>query len=198
MLVSASFADDCICAGMIYWGAYQRVRSWTYYLLSWMYEYFHIDDQQIISAFLRHGDVENLTRAEELSNDTNYLKYFLPSMPKPRWAILDPVVQFAHAYSLNTTGWTGDIEDMVVFHFLQGNNEFNGQAATANWTNLYGLAKYRNASLGEVFYGEPLEYYASASSLTDAMKEALYQSWRSERPEEMLHCGELINDVKAG
>eukprot|EP00397_Hematodinium_sp_SG-2012_P033115 GEMP01035335.1.p1 GENE.GEMP01035335.1~~GEMP01035335.1.p1 ORF type:complete len:371 (-),score=72.84 GEMP01035335.1:259-1371(-) len=197
MLVSASFADDCICSGIIYWGATRVVRTWLFWLLSWMYEHFHIDDQQILSAFLHHGDVENLTRPEMMSDDIDFQDHFLPRLPRPRWAILDPVVQFAHAWSLNTTGWTGDLDDMVMFHFLGGSNEFNAESTAANWTSKYGESAASNRNLGDVFYGEPLAFYLKPNTtLTDSIKAEVYRSWRPVRPKEMLHCGEVLGAIE--
>lgn len=191
MLVSASFADACICSGIIYWGATETVRNWLFLLLSWMYEHYRVDDQNILSALLQHGDVENLTHPELLSVELKFQRSFLPSLPKPRWAILDPVVQFAHARALDTTGWTGDWEDMVIFHFLGGQSELNPENRGADWNSRYGYLQ-DDVSLADIFYGAPHDFYTERDAfLTDEMKAAVYRSWRPERPQVMLNYTQL-------
>ena len=37
--MSGSFADDCICSGLVFFKATERVAKWLLLLLSWMYEH---------------------------------------------------------------------------------------------------------------------------------------------------------------
>jgi len=185
MLVSATFGDDCICSGLIFFRATDSVREWLFLLLSWMYEHVHTHDQQIFSAFLYQGDVENVTRSESVSKDPNFRRFFLPLLPVPRWATLDPVVQFASAATLNVTGWTGELEDMLIFHFLHGDSELNLQHASHLGTKTKHSAE--KLTLGDIFYGEPMEYYERESPLTQDMVDALQRSRRDTRPK-LVHC----------
>lgn len=52
LLVSGSFADDCICSGLVFFRATPVITRWLLILLSWMYEHVYTHDQQSFSAFL--------------------------------------------------------------------------------------------------------------------------------------------------
>lgn len=78
-----------------------------------------------------------------------------------------------------------------MFHFLHGNNEFNSENAASQWSSTYGYQSDSEVPLGDIFYGEELEFYTMANNITDRMKAAVYRSWRRERPSELLSCSAL-------
>ena len=49
VLVSGSFADDCICSGLVYFRATPRVAFWLRQMLGWMYETVYTHDQKTMS-----------------------------------------------------------------------------------------------------------------------------------------------------
>eukprot|EP00435_Cladocopium_sp_Y103_P001270 s3966_g1.t1 len=90
LLVSGSFADDCICSGLVFFKATQVVTSWLLLLLSWMYEHVYTHDQQAFSAFLANRpDEDNATTPEAISSSKLFKLYLNPVVPK--WALLDPI-----------------------------------------------------------------------------------------------------------
>jgi len=190
LLVSASFADDCICSGIIFYMATEAVSKWLFLLLSWMYENTHSHDQQTFSAFLGK-DMEGKTRPEITTKDENIRKYFIPLLPELRWVILDPVIQFPSARTLNTTGWMGNLDDMVVFHFLLGGSELNTNHGASSYLKRNFQANGTKGTLSDIFYGEPEEYYVKINNtLSESMANAVSRSRRYSRPP-VVHCGPL-------
>merc|ERR1711920_923144 len=85
--------------------------------------------QKAFSAFLL---VENVTRAP----------YSLPMKKVPRWATLDHLNQFVTStvYNAEVEGWTGNIDDIVIYHFLDGTGGVDPKKAVAGeYINLYDL-----------------------------------------------------------
>jgi len=193
LLVSGSFADDCICSGLVYFKATKVVAEWLLTLLSFMYENVYTHDQQAFSAFLAwRPDEDDATTPEIISSDKHFRKYMRPEAP--RWALLDPVVQFPSARVLNTTGFTGDVEDIYIFHFLHGDSEVNRDHGAYGWnvnSGYTGGGSIDRAIL-DIFYDQKDErIYTEASAPLEniEVRKALMASWRPFRPTEMLHCG---------
>eukprot|EP00971_Amphidinium_carterae_P119963 2376094-Amphidinium_carterae.1 len=195
LLVSGSFADDCICSGIVFFRATARVAAWLLTMTSWMYENVHSHDQQAFSAFLGwREDVDNVTRPEKISSLTVFIRYMRPVVP--RWALLDPVNEFVSAHVLNTTGWTGDAQDVFIFHFLHGGSELNGQHSANSWIEDHQFVNL-SRSLMDVFYnqsGEATKIYESgqqqpAFEQSSQIRQALLASRRPARPSPLLHCG---------
>ena len=60
---------------------------------------------------------------EKASADKLLLKYLLPALDVPNWGLLDPVNEFVTSAELETTGWSGEKEKIVMFHMLQGDSD---------------------------------------------------------------------------
>eukprot|EP00913_Durusdinium_trenchii_P029473 g27626.t1 len=205
LLVSGSFADDCICSGLVFFKATKVVAEWLLLLLSWMYEHVYTHDQQAFSAFLAgRPDEDNSTSPESISSSKLFKLYLEPVVP--RWALLDPVNEFVSARVLNTTGWTGTMEKLVIFHFLHGDSEVNRDHTAYGWnahsgfdggTGLarqMGLKAEESHCIVEV-YREPLR----PKQFNKVLQQALLASRRTERPKDMLHCGVLqLNPYSPG
>lgn len=205
LLVSGSFADDCICSGLVFFRATQTVVDWLLIVLSWMYEHVYTHDQQAFSAFLAgRPDEDNATTPERISSKKLFLLYLHPEVP--RWALLDPVVEFASARVLNTTGWTGEMEDMFIFHFLHGDSEVNRGHSAYGWNAASGFTGGASPTraLLDIFYGDENDaIYVEATrpvfQVSASIRQALLASRRPERPREMLHCGVLqLNPYSPG
>lgn len=202
LLVSGSFADDCICSGLVFFRATPVVADWLLTVLSWMYEHVYTHDQQAFSAFLGYrADEDNATSPERISGSKLFRLYMEPEVP--RWALLDPVTEFATARVLNTTGWTGDLSRMVIFHFLHGDSEVNRDHQAYGWNVHSGYANATEQPLLDIFYNQTDErLYTEATApqeLSEPVREALMASRRPSRPKEMLHCGVLqLNEYTPG
>ncbi|CAK9075510.1 Hypothetical protein SCF082_LOCUS36575 [Durusdinium trenchii] len=202
LLVSGSFADDCICSGLVFFKATKVVAEWLLLLLSWMYEHVYTHDQQAFSAFLAgRPDEDNSTSPESISSSKLFKLYLEPVVP--RWALLDPVNEFVSARVLNTTGWTGTMEKLVIFHFLHGDSEVNRDHTAYGWNAHSGFDGGTSLPLLDVFYNqsddqvyrEPLR----PKQFNKVLQQALLASRRTERPKDMLHCGVLqLNPYSPG
>lgn len=192
LLVSGSFADDCICTGVVFFMSTDACTSWLRLMLSWFYEHTFEHDQQTFSAFLApRADVDNATSPESVSSSKLFQQYL--DIQPPPWALLDPVTAVISARVLNTTGWTGDAKDVVIFHFLHGDSEINRAHAAHGWNARHGERDAQKASLLDIFYGQDDdELYTKPGrppGWSAPIEEALAESWRPFRPKELLHCG---------
>merc|ERR1712129_580056 len=110
----------------------------------------------------------------------------------------DPVTKFPSARVLNTTGWTGNIEEMYIFHFLHGDSEVNRGHHAYGWNSKHGFTggATETRAILDIFYNQSEELIYTDASLpvyerSSEIREVLQASWRDERPKEMLHCGVL-------
>eukprot|EP00435_Cladocopium_sp_Y103_P033365 s521_g8.t1 len=108
LLVSGSFAVDCICSGVVLFRSTPKVKEWLKKLLIWMYSHPYEHDQKLFSAFLRFG--ERVAFDQELPVTKDEM---------PTWHFLDPETQFVSARHVDAAGWTGDPDQIVAFHMLQ-------------------------------------------------------------------------------
>ncbi|CAE7713149.1 LIP5 [Symbiodinium necroappetens] len=106
LLVSGSFEADCICNGIVYFRSTRVVVDWLLSVLVWMYHHPYEHDQKTFSAFLNY--------TERVSKDD----LDLPQIPL--WDTLDPINQFVTPDTFEGNGWTGDLENIVIYHFLNG------------------------------------------------------------------------------
>eukprot|EP00747_Dinoflagellata_sp_TGD_P054855 gnl/TRDRNA2_/TRDRNA2_149233_c0_seq1.p1 gnl/TRDRNA2_/TRDRNA2_149233_c0~~gnl/TRDRNA2_/TRDRNA2_149233_c0_seq1.p1 ORF type:complete len:367 (+),score=33.84 gnl/TRDRNA2_/TRDRNA2_149233_c0_seq1:32-1102(+) len=198
ILVSGSFADDCICNGLVFFRAAPVVVEWLLVMLSWMYEHTYTHDQQAFSAFLGgRPDEDNVTRPEQISSSKLFKTYLEPKLHVPRWALLDPVNEFVSAHVLNTTGWTGDLERMAIFHFLHGDSEINRGHKAHGWSTRFGIGNTSKPLL-DIFYNQSDDaLYSEAGppyTRNAEIRDALLTSRRVARPSELVHCGVVQPD----
>mmetsp|Transcript_30515 Transcript_30515/g.65717 ORF Transcript_30515/g.65717 Transcript_30515/m.65717 type:complete len:680 (+) Transcript_30515:127-2166(+) len=125
ILISGSFESDCICNGLVYFKATQVVCDWLLGVLVWMYDHPYEHDQKTFSAFLDY--------TEQVSN----LPLDLP--PLPRWSTLEAVNQFVTPDTYEGNGWSGNLEDIVIYHFLNGESDTgSGLDQSGSWMREYG------------------------------------------------------------
>jgi len=134
VLTSGAFGAECVNSGVVYFGATEKVIEWLLTLLVWMYDHPYEHDQKAVSAFLRAG--ERVAFPHEL-----------PIEPVP-WDYLDAEVQFASAKHVPVAGWTGNLTDMVIFHFLNGDSD--ASVGSHQFAQHFSLGDYRN--LMDAFY----------------------------------------------
>eukprot|EP00927_Polykrikos_kofoidii_P060010 TRINITY_DN55090_c0_g1_i1.p1 TRINITY_DN55090_c0_g1~~TRINITY_DN55090_c0_g1_i1.p1 ORF type:complete len:705 (-),score=59.15 TRINITY_DN55090_c0_g1_i1:49-2163(-) len=109
ILVSGSFESDCICNGIVYFRATDLVRNWLLAVIVWMYDHPYEHDQKTFSAFLKH--------TETVSHEA----LDLPAIPP--WDTLDAINEFVTPDTYEGNGWSGDIENIVIYHFLNGESD---------------------------------------------------------------------------
>eukprot|EP00392_Amoebophrya_sp_AT5.2_P010652 g10717.t1 len=127
LLVSGSFGDDCICTGIVFFRNTPPVRKWLLYLLGYLYEHVHLQYEGASwynwAASATYEQEQQRVGFEKASADKLLLKYLLPALDVPNWGLLDPVNEFVTSAELETTGWSGEIEKIVMFHMLQGDSD---------------------------------------------------------------------------
>jgi len=184
LLVSGSFAVDCVCSGVAVYRSVDRTRRWLTSLLAWMYEHPYEHDQKAFSAFLRAG--ERVAFDHELP---------LSSEETPTWAFLDPETEFVSARHVDVAGWTGDPDMIVAFHLLHGDSD--DAAASRQFAARYGLGVGYTPLL-DLFFNrtEAPELYTTPvlpHHVSPILKEALWQSrWPHPRPSEPGRCNETV------
>ncbi|CAK0854315.1 unnamed protein product [Prorocentrum cordatum] len=137
VLVSRDFGSTCLNTGVIFFKAHADTATLLSTLLVWLWHHPYEFSQKAFSAFLRVENVSNL------------LGGGLPVQADLRWAALDPHNQFVTStvYNADVEGWTGDMDDIVVFHFLDGTGGVDiTRAVAGEYINLYDLF-YANPEL---------------------------------------------------
>eukprot|EP00928_Gymnodinium_smaydae_P080191 TRINITY_DN6393_c0_g1_i2.p1 TRINITY_DN6393_c0_g1~~TRINITY_DN6393_c0_g1_i2.p1 ORF type:complete len:593 (-),score=105.38 TRINITY_DN6393_c0_g1_i2:39-1817(-) len=130
VLVSRDFGAECLNTGVIYFKAHPDTAELLTALLGWLWHHPYEFSQKAFSAFLRH---ENATDARV---------QVLPLDFVPRWRVLDPVNGFVTSvvYDLGVEGWTGRLDGILIFHFLDGTGGVDPERAVeGRYLNLYDL-----------------------------------------------------------
>jgi len=110
----------------------------------------------------------------------------------PLWDYLDPTVQFASARHVDVAGWTGDLNDMVIFHFLNGDSD--ASIGSHQFAQIHNLGPYR--PLMDVFYNRTeSELYTTDKppwQVVPELLEFLELSRLEERPEQRGKCNSTV------
>lgn len=184
LLISGSFAVDCICSGIVLFRAVESVRSWLALLLVWMYEHPYEHDQKAFSAFLRAG--ERVAFESEL-----------PVAPErvPRWDFLDPETEFVSARHVDVAGWTGDADKIIAFHLLHGDSD--DADASRQFAARHGLGIGYEPLLDLFFnrtdFPELYKTPVLPHRLSSELRDALWRSrWPTPRPNSPARCNETV------
>merc|ERR1740121_1470373 len=125
ILISGSFEADCICNGIVFFRSSDVVRTWLLSVVLWMYHHPYEHDQKTFSAFL------NYTESVQLED------FDLP--PIPPWDTLDPINQFVTPDVFEGNGWTGDLDQIAIYHFLNGESDTgSGLDPSGAWSREHG------------------------------------------------------------
>ncbi|CAE7436615.1 unnamed protein product [Symbiodinium microadriaticum] len=123
-LISGSFGDACICNALAFYRSTPSLRDFIRGLLDWLYEhpFPHAVSQRALSAFLGESPIKKRQSTGPFFVKAERLAPWLPDRARPgiAWAVLDPGVQFSSSANLETSGWAGDAEDIVIYHFFYG------------------------------------------------------------------------------
>jgi len=201
LLVSGSFEADCICNGIVYFRSTRVVVDWLLSVLVWMYHHPYEHDQKTFSAFLNY--------TERVSKDD----LDLPQIPA--WDTLDPINQFVTPDTFEGNGWTGDLENIVIYHFLNGESDTAGGTGldpSGTWMRQFGhftdaggaapgkcegeSCRSGKVSLMDLFYGQEEELYTTAMPAyeNEAIRNALLSARKAERSTKLLGrpCGPMV------
>eukprot|EP00931_Biecheleriopsis_adriatica_P045855 TRINITY_DN26279_c0_g1_i1.p1 TRINITY_DN26279_c0_g1~~TRINITY_DN26279_c0_g1_i1.p1 ORF type:complete len:722 (-),score=141.28 TRINITY_DN26279_c0_g1_i1:120-2258(-) len=180
LLVSRDFGAECLNTGVIFLKAHPDIAQLLSSLLVWLWHHPYEFSQKAFSAFLRH---------EKSTNDGIEP---LPIKKVPRWTVLDPMNAFVTSivYSAGVEGWTGNLEGIVVFHFLDGTGGVDEERAVeGRYLNLYDLF-YDNPKLDLTNLDVPLWVQ------DPRVEQVLMRSRNSEVPQELQKCVLLADFVK--
>lgn len=184
VLVSRDFGSNCLNIGVVYLKAHPDTAFFLTSLLGWLWHHPYEFCQKAFSAFLGQ---QSVTQSTMFGN---------PVRKIPRWGVLDPLNAFVTntVYNAEVEGWTGNLEDIVLYHFLDGTGGADADRAVfGKYVNLY-----------ELFYANPALDLRNADSplwVQDArVKEQLMSGRRSEAPSVLVPCTMLPIDAigKAG
>merc|ERR1712151_1387033 len=158
--------------GVIYFKAHPDTAEFLVALLLWLWHHPYEFSQKAFSAFLKH---------EQATDD----RFFpLPLQKVPRWNVLEPMNAYVTSavYNLGVEGWTGDLDRIVVFHFLDGTGGVDPERAIeGRYLNLYDLF-YDNPRLDLKDVGRPLWLQ------DDRVERVLLRSRLQSPPTELIPC----------
>lgn len=168
ILVSADFGCECLNTGVIYFKAHPDVADFLHSLLVWLWHHPYEFSQKAFSAMLGKENVSHVPLG----------------IAVPRWGILDRYTQFVTSmvYSPETEGWTGDMDDILIYHFLDGTGGVDkARAVSGEYLNLYDLF-YANDALNLSDTLTPLWRQDARVELS------LWRSWKPNPPDALLPC----------
>lgn len=128
VLVSRDFGSECLNIGVLYAKAHEDSAEFFSGLLIWLWYHPYEFDQNALMGFL---GLRNLTQEQVFGRQVVKI---------PRWGILDPVNAFITniVYKSGTEGWTGELEGIAVYHFLDGSgNVHPSLSARGSYLNLF-------------------------------------------------------------
>lgn len=204
ILISGSYESDCICNGIVYFRSTGVVRKWLLGVLVWMYNHPYEHDQKTFSAFLNYTETVSSSPLD------------LPEIPK--WDTLDPINQFVTPDTFEGNGWSGDIDAIVIYHFLNGESDTgSGLDPSGTWSRENGnfgeagapppCAKGETCaistgrlSLMDLFYTQPdddLYRTAKPAQEIPVLRQALLASRKETRRTDLLGkpCGPLVGVI---
>eukprot|EP00929_Paragymnodinium_shiwhaense_P054268 TRINITY_DN27189_c0_g1_i3.p1 TRINITY_DN27189_c0_g1~~TRINITY_DN27189_c0_g1_i3.p1 ORF type:complete len:712 (-),score=133.75 TRINITY_DN27189_c0_g1_i3:452-2587(-) len=135
VLTSRDFGGNCLNTGITFFKATNGTSLFITELISWLWRHPHEFCQKAFGGLLGY---DNLTYPEV----SGY-----PYTKLPRWGFLDMETHFGTnvVYNKGIEGWTGRIEDIVIYHFLEGGGGVDQSAA------FFG----KHANLFDLFYANP-------------------------------------------
>eukprot|EP00927_Polykrikos_kofoidii_P010109 TRINITY_DN14281_c1_g1_i1.p1 TRINITY_DN14281_c1_g1~~TRINITY_DN14281_c1_g1_i1.p1 ORF type:complete len:746 (+),score=101.77 TRINITY_DN14281_c1_g1_i1:200-2239(+) len=172
LLVSRDFGSFCLNTGVIYMKAHPDTADFLASLMTWLWHHPYEFSQKAFSGFLG---------VEKISSESIEGMLF---ERMPRWNILDPMNGFVTSivYHKHVEGWTGRLEEIVIYHFLDGTGGVDESTSVeGRYVNLYDLF-YANPALNLSDIKEPLW-------LQDPRVErALLKSYHPDPPAEVERC----------
>lgn len=171
VMVSRDFGSECLNTGVVYVKAHEDTAIFLSSLMAWLWRHPYEFSQKAFSGFLLH---------EILGHGP----FALEVVRVPRWEVLDPLNAFVTntVYHADVEGWTGEMENIAIYHFLDGTGGADeNRAVYGRYVNLYDLF-YANDRLNLSDTSVPLWVQDKE------VEEALLRSRRPSPPETLYPC----------
>ncbi|KAF4759132.1 hypothetical protein FOZ63_026669 [Perkinsus olseni] len=187
ILVSRTFGDGCMNIGLFYSRPTQSSVSFYLYLIKWLWHHPYDHDQWIFQVLLETGNSANVnslrTSDRRWPHWDEFEALMNTSTTRTRYGILDPVNAYITNRVYEDEGWTGDLSDIVAFHFLDGQGAVNDEIATRReyldlWSLFYNGTEHLLGDLG----AGPL--WDTIPGLLQVLEDAR----RDERPSDDVTC----------
>merc|ERR1719193_1923562 len=102
LLIAYAWNSDCICNGFFFMKSTTVNVEWLKAMFHWLYTRPYEHDQRAFAAFLNYTENVDVRGPE-----------FLPEIPS--WFVFD-----VHNKFINWPDWAGNLEDVVLIHFMDG------------------------------------------------------------------------------
>eukprot|EP00927_Polykrikos_kofoidii_P039125 TRINITY_DN33550_c0_g1_i1.p1 TRINITY_DN33550_c0_g1~~TRINITY_DN33550_c0_g1_i1.p1 ORF type:complete len:734 (-),score=97.40 TRINITY_DN33550_c0_g1_i1:59-2260(-) len=136
LLVSRDFAGECLNTGIIYAKAHPATNAFVARLVKWLWFHPYEFSQRAFSAMLGVERVLSIGMARMESERG------IEDEP-PRWTTLDATNRFVTRWSYGTSGvdavegWTGSLEEIIIFHFLDAEGSSHSDSRKGEYQNLF-------------------------------------------------------------
>lgn len=137
LLLTRDFGGECINIGVVYMKSHPSTSLFVQGLIRWLWNHPYEFCQKAFAGMMGLEDVT--------WND----QYGDPVRSVPRWGFLDSANSFATStvYDASLQGWTGDLQKILIYHFLDGLGAVDPElAVTGEYTDLFTLF-YQNPLL---------------------------------------------------
>ena len=144
IMVSRSFGDACMNIGLFYVKAGKVQHQFVIHLIHWLW-YHPYDHDQVAFQSLLESDIQTLHKSDVRWPYWDHLLWLREQGLKA--GVLDPYNKFVTSRVYHFDGWTGDIHEIVAFHFLDGQGGVSElDAVTGEYVDHWELF-YRNDRL---------------------------------------------------
>ncbi|CAE6939217.1 unnamed protein product [Symbiodinium natans] len=137
LLLTRDFGGECINIGVVYMKSHPDTALFMQELIRWLW---HHPYEFCQKAFAGMMGLEDITWNDQYGNPVGVV---------PRWGFLDSTNSFATStvYDASLQGWTGDLQKVVIYHFLDGLGVVDPELAVAGeYMDLFALF-YQNPAL---------------------------------------------------
>lgn len=135
LLLTRDFGGECINIGVVYMKAHADTATFLQDLIRWLWVHPYEFCQKAFAGLM---GLEDITWNEVFGDPVKHV---------PRWAFLDSSNSFVTStiYSKELQGWTGKLENIIIYHFLDGAGGVEqNYAVEGKYVNLF-----------ELFYANP-------------------------------------------
>eukprot|EP00930_Biecheleria_cincta_P081535 TRINITY_DN7060_c0_g1_i1.p1 TRINITY_DN7060_c0_g1~~TRINITY_DN7060_c0_g1_i1.p1 ORF type:complete len:729 (+),score=113.78 TRINITY_DN7060_c0_g1_i1:141-2327(+) len=137
LLLTRDFGGECINIGVVYMKSHADTARFLQDLIRWLWVHPYEFCQKAFAGLM---GLEDITWNEVFGDPVKHV---------PRWAFLDSANSFVTStiYSKELQGWTGELENIIIYHFLDGAGGVEqNYAVEGRYVNLFELF-YDNSKL---------------------------------------------------
>ncbi|CAE7944765.1 unnamed protein product [Symbiodinium sp. KB8] len=146
LLLTRDFGSECLNIGVVYAKAHADTAEFLQELIVWLWNHPYEFCQKAFAGMMGQEDIQ----CNDLFGD--------PVRAVPRWGFLESLNLFVTStvYNGDVQGWTGDIDKIIIFHFLDSTGDVNHEfALKGGYVNLFD-AFYDNPQLNLSDVDKPL------------------------------------------